>query len=140
MLIANTLAVTFMCGLHWFVQIVHYPLFNKVGNSEFREYHSSHSSRTTTVVLVPMAIDLATSAWLAFQQPQAVPPALPIAGFALALVTWASTGLLQVPRHEELAEGFNERSYRRLVTSSWVRTVAWTAHAAVCAAMLADTA
>ena len=86
-----------------------------------------------------MTVDLVTSSWLLFARPSGVGVALVAAGFLFALVTWASTGLLQVPRHEELAEGFNENSHRRLVASSWVRTVAWSAHAVVCAAMLAAT-
>jgi hypothetical protein len=137
MLILNTLAVAFMCGLHWFVQIVHYPLFSAVGQSNFRDYHSEHSTRTTYVVIVPMMVDIASSAWLVIAQPDAVGFALPMIGLVLALVTWISTGLLQVPRHDELSAGFNETSHRRLVASSWVRTISWTAHAGVCAAMLA---
>ena len=86
-----------------------------------------------------MTVDLVTSSWLLFARPAGVGVALVAAGFALALVTWASTGLLQVPRHEELGQGFNEKSHRQLIVSSWVRTVAWSAHAAVCAAMLAAT-
>lgn len=140
MLIANTLSVTFMCGLHWFVQIVHYPLFNQVGSAEFKGYHASHSSRTTSVVLGPMTVDLITSAWLVFKHPAGVGAALPTVGLILAVITWASTGLLQVPRHEELASGFNETAYRRLVSSSWVRTISWTAHAGICAAMLSASA
>jgi hypothetical protein len=136
MLIANTIAVAFMCGLHWFVQVVHYPLFGAVGKADFPVYHEQHSTRTTYVVIGPMVADLGTSAWLAFSHPSALGSALPIIGLALALITWASTGLLQVPRHEELASGFDETVHRRLVSSSWVRTVAWTLHAGVCAAML----
>jgi hypothetical protein len=53
------------------------------------------------------------------------------AGLALLGVVWASTGLLQVPRHGELARGWNPRAHRRLVTSNWLRTAAWTARAAL---------
>jgi len=137
MLIVNAFAVLFMCGLHWFVQIVHYPLFSAVGQSSFRDYHSEHSTRTTYVVIAPMVVDIASSAWLVIAHPDAVGLALPMVGLVLALVTWISTGLLQVPRHEELSAGFEETAHHRLVTSSWVRTIAWTVHAGVCAAMLA---
>ncbi|MCX6388140.1 MAG: hypothetical protein NTX07_05360 [Solirubrobacterales bacterium] len=136
-LTANVFAVVFMCGLHWFVQVVHYPLFSSVGRANFSEYHERHSSLTTFVVIGPMTVDLVTSALLLHWTPPGSGHLLPAVGLVLALVTWASTALLQVPRHSELGAGFDEATHRRLVSSSWVRTVAWTAHAGVCAAMLA---
>ena len=50
-------------------------------------------------------------------------------GIGLIAFIWASTFLLQVPAHGELASGFNERSWRMLVRSNWLRTLAWSARA-----------
>jgi hypothetical protein len=42
-----------------------------------------------------------------------------------------------VPRHSELARGFDEMSHRRLVVANPVRTAAWTARGAVVVWMVA---
>ena len=39
-LITCAAATWFMAGLHWFVQVVHYPLFADVGTERFIAYHA----------------------------------------------------------------------------------------------------
>jgi hypothetical protein len=56
---------------------------------------------------------------------------------ALLAVVWLSTVVQLVPRHRELARGFDEMSHRRLVVANRVRTAAWTARGAVVVWMLA---
>jgi len=51
-------------------------------------------------------------------------------------VCWLSTALLQVPRHRQLARGFDARAHAFLVRSNVVRTAAWTARGALCLWML----
>lgn len=89
-LITCAAATWFMAGLHWFVQVVHYPLFADVGTDRFIAYHARHSDRTTLVVLPAMAAELATSAWLVVDQSQGTSATLVLAGLALAILTWAA--------------------------------------------------
>lgn len=137
-LILCAAATWFMTGLHWFVQVVHYPLFAEVGPDRFLTYHRRHSERTTPVVLPAMAVELVTSGWLLFAAPAGASTGLIAAGFALALLTWVATGVLAVPRHTELGAGFDVRVHRRLESASWVRTAAWSAHAVVVGVLLAQ--
>lgn len=53
----NLVSTLFMVGLIWFVQIVHYPLFKSVGESEFVEYQLQHQKLTTWVVAGPMLLE-----------------------------------------------------------------------------------
>ena len=48
--LASTL---FMTGLIWFVQVVHYPLFDRVDPDSFRRYHADHTIATGFVVILP---------------------------------------------------------------------------------------
>jgi hypothetical protein len=48
-------------------------------------------------------------------------------GLGLILLIWFSTLLLQIPAHQRLLEGFDAITYKRLVSSNWIRTVAWSA-------------
>jgi hypothetical protein len=131
LLLANLCATLFMTGVAWFVQVVHYPLFDLVGREAFGTYHERHSTLTTRVVLVPMTVELLTSAALLIERPQGVGPSAVWTGLALAAATWASTALVQVPQHREL----DHTRVRRLVAQNWPRTAAWTAHAVVVGAM-----
>lgn len=130
-----------MCGVAWFVQVVHYPLFAQVGKSEFRTYHAEHSSRTSLVVVAPMIVELVTSIWLAFEPPTSSTgdplTALAIAGAILALGTWIVTFGGAVPAHQALEPGFDSAIHRRLMRSNLIRTILWTAHGGVVVALLA---
>ncbi len=51
----------FMVGVIWFVQVVHYPLFSRVGDSGFAAYSGAHSRLTGFVVGPPMLVEAATA-------------------------------------------------------------------------------
>lgn len=129
-LYAHAAATLYMAGLIWFVQVVHYPLFAEVarlgGAAAFAEYESRHTALTTLVVGPPMLMELAGAALLMFMRPPGIAGWAVWAGLALVGVIWASTALLQVPRHGELASGFTEAAHGALVATNWIRTAAWT--------------
>ena len=126
-LIANLISTWYMVGLIWMVQIVHYPLFAKVGPEQYVSYQLSHQSLTTWVVGPPMLIEIATAVWLVWNRPAAVPDWLVYTALGLLAVVWASTAFLQVPCHEKLASEFDSAIHSRLVVSNWIRTVGWSA-------------
>ena len=126
-LLAHLAATLYMVGVVWFVQVVHYPLFSRVGPEKFSLYSEAHSRLTTYVVGPPMLAEAATALLLVFRRPEGVPLAAALIGLALVVVVWLSTALLQVPRHTTLGSGFDRRAWSGLVLSNWVRTVAWSA-------------
>ena len=123
------LAVTlFMVGVVWFVQVIHYPLFAKVGSEGFALYSKAHSRLTAYVVGPPMLLEAATAILLVFDRPKGVPSVRRgLAGHALVVLIWLSTALLQAPRHPALGRRFDEGTWFALILSNWVRTVAWSA-------------
>lgn len=121
--LAHSVSTIAMCAIIWFVQLVHYPLFARVGLHEFKEYEAEHVRRITWIVAPLMLVELASSAMLVVEDRSLTH----ISGLALVGVIWASTLLLQVPLHSRLSEGFDETVARRLVRSNWVRTLAWSA-------------
>lgn len=137
LLLLNAAAVLALTGIIWFVQIAHYPLFAEVGDDRWDAYHREHSRRTTWVVIAPMTLDLLTSVALVLERPPQVEAWLAAAGALAAIATWAVTGALAVPAHRALGAGWNGAIGSRLVRVNWLRTVAWTAHAAIVVAMLA---
>ena len=98
-LLVHLAATLVMVGVIWFVQIVHYPLFSRVGSGGFALYSDAHSRLTTYVVGPPMLVEAATALLLVFRRPEGVSLTAAVIGLALVGVVWLSTALLQVPRH-----------------------------------------
>jgi hypothetical protein len=132
--LASTL---FMTGVIWFVQVVHYPLFNRVALDSFRRYHADHTRTTSFVVIVPMVLELLSSVALVFQPPTLADRWLAWVGLALVLVSWAVTFFCSVPAHDRLANGFDEETHRNLVGMNGVRVLSWSAHSLVLLVMTA---
>ncbi|MCL4795522.1 MAG: hypothetical protein KJZ84_13240 [Bryobacteraceae bacterium] len=128
---ANLALALFMTGLIWTIQIVHYPLFARVGASVFAAYEAEHSARITIIVGPVMLLELAAAIALVRVRPAFVPAWATWTGLALVGVIWASTAFLQIPRHAQLAAGFDPATHAALVATNWIRTAAWTARSAL---------
>ena len=126
-----------LCGLIWFVQVVHYPLMARVGSAGFATYEAAHVRRTTWVVAPLMLTEAASAAALVLAPPDGADRGLVLTGAVLLLLVWAATAWLSVPCHRRLAGGWDAAVARRLVRTNWVRTAAWSARAAIAVALLA---
>ena len=133
LLLVHAAATTAMCGLVWFVQVVHYPLLQQVGTSGFGEYERLHSRLTSVVVAPLMLVEAVSAIGLAVWLPD---PDLVWWGLGLLAMIWISTFALQVPQHRRLEAGFDAAAHRRLVNTNWVRTVGWTGRAMIALALL----
>lgn len=131
-------AVTaFLAGLIWVVQLVHYPLFDRVEERSFTNFHASHSLRISLIVVPAMTLEALLALLLVLRPPSGVPPALAAAGLLLVAVNALSTAFLQVPLHRRLAGGFAPRVHRALVRTNVVRTVGWSLRTVIAFAILA---
>jgi hypothetical protein len=111
-----------LVGLIWTIQLVHYPLFARVGEQGFVAYHQEHTRRITWVVAPLMFAELMTAVGLMFwgaREPWLL-GSLVLLGF-----NWVSTALVQIPLHNQLAQGFDAEVHRRLVATNGWRTMAW---------------
>jgi hypothetical protein len=137
-LLIHLASTWFMTGLIWFVQVVHYPLFNQVGESVFSRYETIHTQSTTWVVGPVMLAELFSAGWLLWLAPEGIPGWKLWAGAGLLGIVWVSTALLQVPQHGILASGFDQRAYETLVSTNWIRTVGWSLRGLLALWMLWD--
>jgi hypothetical protein len=136
MLLAHLASTLFLVGMIWTVQIVHYPLMALVGEDRFVAYAASHSPRMAAVVMVPWSVQGITTVWLLIARPEGVALWLVAAAAAAAAVPVLVTIAASVPAHVVLGSGFDAEAHRRLVRTNWIRTVAWTTHAPIAAAIL----
>lgn len=126
---ASTFALT---GIVWLVQVLIYPSFKFVGRNRFREAHRTHTTSISLVVAPLMVVELVTSGIMAFVKIPGIHPWLSYFGLGLALLIWVSTFAIQVPIHNSLSGGFEERLARRLVRSNLIRASAWSARSLIC--------
>lgn len=109
------------------VQVVHYPLFAHVGETAWRSYHANHNVLITLIVLPAMVLEAGTAALFLLNRPGNVTFIEALIGLALVGIAWGTTFFLSVPYHNSLAGGFNQRAYDLLISTNWLRTLAWSA-------------
>ena len=135
-LLANAVSTLFLVGLIWMVQVVHYPLFDDVGEQGYVSYQKRHQNNITWIVGPMMLIELVTAIALIWYPIAGVDKSLVYTGISLVVLIWLSTAFLQVPCHEKLVKGFDLAAYKWLVNSNWIRTLAWTARGGIVTWML----
>ena len=113
----------FNTGLIWTIQLVHYPLFLKVGPDHFVDYEHDHTTKISYLVIPSMITELATGILLTVSNGRTSIYGLL---FLLLSLIWVSTFLLQVPLHNALNHAYDPEKIRRLVNTNWIRTIAWT--------------
>jgi len=128
-----------LVGLIWTMQVVHYPLFAKVGRTDYPAWQRSHMRRITVLVgplmIAEAATAIGTLAALVHVRNGAL---IPWAGSGLCLLAaiWLATAFVQAPLHKRLACGFDSSVHRRLVRTNWLRTLMWTARGGIVVVLL----
>ncbi len=139
LLLIHAGATLAMVGLIWFVQVVHYPLFELASERRFDRFSAEHRRRTLWVVGPLMLAEAGSAVALLAVPPPGAAPALLWSGAVLLAAIWLSTALVQVPLHRRLAATRDLAAARRLAASNWLRTAAWTARGALALALLSGT-
>ena len=136
-LASQALASSAMCGLIWFVQVVHYPLFARTDTTHSPDYADENQRRTGPVVMPPMLVEAATAALIAISPPPAIGRPAALAGLAMVAALWLSTLLVQMPLHGRLKhDGHTPSAVAALVRTNWLRTILWSARALLAIWML----
>ena len=114
--------------LIWLVQLIIYPSFSRISPEEFKAYHRWYVIRISSVVLPLMVAELILSIWWVLSDDYS---AISVSAGLLVLIVWLSTFVLQVPIHNRLKAGREDREIRRLVATNWIRAAAWSLKAVV---------
>jgi hypothetical protein len=123
-----------LAGLCWTVQLAVYPHFARVlraaGAEGFRDYHAAYTRSMGFVAAPLMLAELTLVGVWAWVGAGGVGAS---AGAGLAGFVWVFTFVVMVPSHARLQAAPTEALARRLSGLNWLRTVAWTARAALLA-------
>jgi hypothetical protein len=132
LLLANAAVACALTGLIWTIQVVHYPLFARVGEAEWVAYEREHQRRVTLVVAPLMLANVTLAITVVIEA------ATPLRGvnLLLAAAVFAATVLVYSPLHGRLAVAHDRATIDRLVALNRWRTAAWTAQALVALALI----
>jgi hypothetical protein len=114
--------------LIWLVQLIIYPGFHHIPREAFAAYHRWYVIRISSIVLPLMLAELILTVWWIGYDDYSL---VSVFAGVLVLIIWLSTFVLQVPTHNQLKSGKEVRKIRHLVTTNWIRTVAWSLKAGV---------
>lgn len=120
-----------MIGIVWLVQTINYPLFLNVPDAFFKDYHAAHLRRSQWIIAPLMLVEMVSAAYLLFWPIAQVNFYLYILNFALVLLVWLETFIMQVPAHRNLQEKHSVESIEKLINLNWIRTITWTLHGLV---------
>lgn len=126
-LTVNLVFAAFLAGLHWYLQIVHYPLFSYIEKKPFIEYHINHLKRNIFILFIPMLAEGAFSILLAFDYPSLLNPMIPILCLCISTGLWLYTFSNIAPLQDKLTtDGFDKEVIKKLEETNWIRTMGWT--------------
>lgn len=114
----------FMAGVISVIQLVHYPSFILIERDKFSIFHSHHSKALGFIAGPFMCVELISSIWLA----KSGSFLFVINAISVALL-WGLTFFVIVPVHNKLSTGFDEKAWKRLLTTNWLRTFLWVGRA-----------
>jgi hypothetical protein len=134
---AFVVLASFNAGAMLTLQLQHYALYPRVGKDSFIEYIRANNKAATVPVIVPAMALLATSALLVLERPPFMSLGAALGALALNVAQLASTFLWQRSLQAEMAvTGYEPAKTRRLVSTNWIRTVAFLAQALLAAFLL----
>lgn len=124
--IIHLVTTFFMCGVCWFVQIVHYPLFKEIAETHFTKY-IKENYRTAWIVGPIMLLELGSGLWFISEKFSV----FFIINMVWLGIIWLSTFAIQMPLHRKLSKQYNHKNLRLLVRTNWIRTVFWSLRSAL---------
>ena len=120
-LLLNFFISSFLLSLIIMTQVINYPLFYKVYPETFSLYHSSYVNKISFIAAPMMISEIIISILLLIL----IKSYLAIATFLLVCTIFLTTLFLQVPIHEKLKFKADDKLFKKLISTNWIRTFLW---------------
>ncbi|HAW18709.1 MAG TPA: hypothetical protein DCX14_00865 [Flavobacteriales bacterium] len=132
--LVHVVATIFMCGLCWFVQVVHYPLFREISFSDLSNYERKNLLRTSVVAIPVMVVEMLSGLIYLYCD---LDPLFAL-NMGLFVIIGISTLVFQAPIHLQISRSPTPERIEKLIQTNWIRTIAWTIRVAILFIMLID--
>jgi hypothetical protein len=134
---AFVLLAAFNAGTMTTLQLQHYSLYPQVGRDAFVGYIRANNKAAFVPAILPAMLLLGTSVGLVIRRPPFMPSTAAVLVLVLNLAQLASSIGWQRRLQSEMAEtGFDAGKTQLLLTTNWIRTIAFLVQAAVATQIL----
>ena len=117
----NFISTSFMVGVIWVIQLLHYPSFHFINDQKYVEFQHFHMQRISFIVIPAMLVELASGLLLAYF----FRSSLTIILLAFLLGIWGITFIFFTNIHQKLTNGYDHSVVDRLIQINWSRTALW---------------
>ena len=131
------LLAAFNAGTMTTLQLQHYGIYQFVGRTNFNEYIRANNRAAVLPAIVPAILLLIASVILMFERPPFMSLGDAAVALSLNLAQLASTFVWQRRLQAEMAEtGYDDAKVRLLLSTNWIRTIAFFIQMLLAAAIL----
>ena len=110
-----------MVGIIWVIQLLHYPAFHFINESDYVEFQHFHMQRISFIVVPVMILELFSAFMLVYY----LRSNLLILCLIILLFIWLITFVFFTKLHQSLLGGYDKIIVDKLVQINWSRTVLW---------------
>ena len=114
-------STSLMVGIIWVIQLLHYPAFNFIKESDYVEFQHFHMQRISFIVVPVMILELFSAFMLVYY----LWSNLLILCLIILLFIWLITFVFFTKLHQSLLDGYDKKIVDKLVKINWSRTVLW---------------
>jgi hypothetical protein len=127
----------FNAGTMTTLQLQHYGIYPHVGRAAFADYIRANNRAAFLPAILPAMLLLLTSIILTVRRPAFMPSWVAVVALLLNIAQLASSFIWQRPLQAQMAEtGFDAAKTRLLLSTNWIRTVAFLVQAALATGIL----
>ena len=123
LLMIHIVSTSIMVGVIWVMQLVHYPSFKYVNETDYIIFQKYHMSNISYIVFPAMFTELITALLIFFSGEKSF-------FFMLSLIClfliWVITGVLFTKFHSILQKGKDLKMIEKMINANWIRTLLWT--------------
>ncbi len=123
LLTTHLTSTSIMVGVIWVIQLVHYPSFKYVNESDYIIFQKYHMSNISYIVFPVMLTELITALLIFSSGEKSF-------FFMLSLIClfliWVITVVLFTKFHNILQKGKDLKMIEKMIKANWMRTLLWT--------------
>lgn len=108
------------------LQLQHYSLYPLIDPANFLNYIRGNNKAAILPAIMPGLTNMVLGVLLVLKKPETVSPSFAYLGLAMNLIALASTFIWQARIQGQMAHtGFDAMKIQTLITTNWIRTIAY---------------
>ena len=123
--VIHLVSTSFMVGVIWIVQLVHYPTFLFIDEQKSYDFQKFHMSRISYIVMPAMTTELFSGIYIFIYSNMAIDSNLFLLALTILIINWIITALVFVKMHNKLLINYKIEIISLLVKWNWLRTLLW---------------